>query len=144
MDVVCGLTGRLKATSRKMDEFLDQVIEEHKTNLVEKKDFIDILLRVQNQKDEMLGPVLAQQEIKGILADMFVAGTDTTSTIMEWLMAELACEKSRGNEESTRRGKKSGGIEEQHRHGRYQSNGIFKMCDQRKSKATSIASSLSP
>ncbi|KAF3436743.1 hypothetical protein FNV43_RR19492 [Rhamnella rubrinervis] len=86
-----------------MDEFLDQVIEEHKTNLVEKKDFIDILLRVQNQKDEMLGPGLAQQDIKGILADMFVAGTDTTSTIMEWLMAELACEKSRGNEESTRR-----------------------------------------
>ncbi|KAF3438775.1 hypothetical protein FNV43_RR21539 [Rhamnella rubrinervis] len=89
MDVVSGLSGRLKTTSRKMDEFLDQVIEEHKANLVEKKDFVDILLQVQNQKDEKLGSGLTQQDIKGILADMFVAGTDTTSTVMEWLMAEL-------------------------------------------------------
>ncbi|KAF3438772.1 hypothetical protein FNV43_RR21536 [Rhamnella rubrinervis] len=89
MDVVRGLSGRLKSASRKMDEFLDQVIEEHKANLVEKKDFVDILLRVQNQKDEILSSGLTQQDIKGILADMFVAGADTTSTVMEWLMAEL-------------------------------------------------------
>ncbi|KAF3438687.1 hypothetical protein FNV43_RR21451 [Rhamnella rubrinervis] len=46
-------------------------------------DFVDILLRVQNQKDEMLGFELTQEDIKGILADMFVGGTDTASTGME-------------------------------------------------------------
>ncbi|KAF3438704.1 hypothetical protein FNV43_RR21468 [Rhamnella rubrinervis] len=104
MDIVSCLTGRLKATSRKMDEFLDQAIKEHKTNLVEKKDFVDIILRVQNQKDEMLGPGFAQQ-------NMFVAGTDTTSIVMEWLMAELVRnpEVMKNAQEEVRRvvGKKS-------------------------------------
>ncbi|KAF3436746.1 hypothetical protein FNV43_RR19495 [Rhamnella rubrinervis] len=89
MDVVSGLAGCLNTTSRRLDEFLDQVIEEHKANLVATNDFVDILLRAQNQNDEMPGFELTQKDIKGILADMFVGGTVTSSTGMEWLMAEL-------------------------------------------------------
>ncbi|KAF3438774.1 hypothetical protein FNV43_RR21538 [Rhamnella rubrinervis] len=37
----------------------------------------------------MLGFELTQEDIKGILADMFVGGTDTASTGMAWLMTEL-------------------------------------------------------
>ncbi|KAF3438713.1 hypothetical protein FNV43_RR21477 [Rhamnella rubrinervis] len=111
MDVASGLLGRLKATSTKLDKFLDQAIEEHKAYLVEKKDFIDILLRVQNQKDEMLGFELTQEDIKGILADMFVGGTDSASTGIEWLMAELVRnpEVMKNAQEEVRRvvGKKS-------------------------------------
>ncbi|KAF3438690.1 hypothetical protein FNV43_RR21454 [Rhamnella rubrinervis] len=96
IDVARGLLGRMKATFRELDEFLDQLIEEHKAFLdssssasgtSEANHFMDILLRL--IKDGMLDFDLTKNNIKGILADMFVGGTDTSSTGMEWLMAEL-------------------------------------------------------
>ncbi|KAF3438776.1 hypothetical protein FNV43_RR21540 [Rhamnella rubrinervis] len=96
IDVARGLLGRMKATFRELDEFLDQLIEEHKAFLdssssasgtSEANHFMDILLRL--IKDGMLDFDLTKNNIKGILVDMFVAGTDTSSTGLEWLMAEL-------------------------------------------------------
>jgi hypothetical protein len=39
---------------------------------------------------------------------MFVVGTGTNSTALEWLMAELIKKKSKNHEESIRRGEESG------------------------------------
>ncbi|GMN58603.1 hypothetical protein TIFTF001_027694 [Ficus carica] len=95
VDNLTGLIGRLKALSREMDTYFVEVIEEHKAvpegdddgGSSNRKDFVDILLGV--QKDDMLDFELTQDNIKAILMDMFVGGTDTTSTALEWIMAEL-------------------------------------------------------
>ncbi|PON72326.1 Cytochrome P450, E-class, group I [Parasponia andersonii] len=94
IDVATGLIGRLTASFRALDTFFDQVLEEHKAvinstdhNGSGLKDFVGILLGL--KRDGMLDFELTQDNIKAILMDMFVGGSDTTSTAMEWLMAEL-------------------------------------------------------
>ncbi|KAK3227009.1 hypothetical protein Dsin_006871 [Dipteronia sinensis] len=94
LDVVTGHIGRINTTFKAIDALLDQVIEEHRTSngddvddQFDKKDFVHILLQL--QKDGMFEIDLTQNDMKAILMDMFVAGTDTTSTTLEWVMAEL-------------------------------------------------------
>ncbi|XP_065874632.1 cytochrome P450 71A1-like [Euphorbia lathyris] len=91
MDNVTGLIGRLKSTAGGIDAFLDKVIEEHRINFKsdddDGDDFVDTLLQIQKNGDPEAQ--LHEDNLKAILTDMFVAGTETTSTTMEWLMAEL-------------------------------------------------------
>ncbi|GAY53378.1 hypothetical protein CUMW_148860, partial [Citrus unshiu] len=97
LDVLSGLIGRLNTTARALDALLDEVIEEHTNkaasesndddNQLDKKDFVDILLQL--RKDGMLVAELSQDNLKAIILDMFVAGTDSTTTTLEWAMAEL-------------------------------------------------------
>ncbi|XP_062116117.1 phenylacetaldehyde oxime monooxygenase CYP71AN24-like [Humulus lupulus] len=93
IDVVTGFTGRLTRRFRALDTFFEQLVQEHKEvlnsdhNGFGRKDFAGILLGL--QKDGMLDFDLTHENIKGILMDMFVGASDTTSAAMEWLMAEL-------------------------------------------------------
>ncbi|MFQ6645781.1 hypothetical protein Gotur_019663 [Gossypium turneri] len=88
LDVLSGFIGRLKETAKEMDEFLDKVIEEHMAlKSYDEKDFVHILLQLQS--DGMLGTELTRDHFKAILADMFVAGTESVATATEWTMAEL-------------------------------------------------------
>ncbi|GMJ14014.1 cytochrome P450, family 71, subfamily A, polypeptide 26 [Hibiscus trionum] len=89
MDYLTGFIPKLKATSAELDELLDQIIEERKDSdeVNPKKDFLSIMLEL--QKDGEIEMELTQDNIKAILMDMFIGGTDTTSTTTEWLMAEL-------------------------------------------------------
>ncbi|GMN56909.1 hypothetical protein TIFTF001_026025 [Ficus carica] len=93
IDVLRGFIGRLNKSFRELDTFFDQILEERKAKMKNgngahmKEDFVDILLRL--QKDGMLDFPLAQDNIKGFLMDLFVGASDTTSTTLEWLMAEL-------------------------------------------------------
>ncbi|KAF3431698.1 hypothetical protein FNV43_RR26430 [Rhamnella rubrinervis] len=70
-----------------------ELIEQHKDALEnsnygsDSKDFVDILLKLQH--NQILNFELTRNDIKAILADMFIGGSDTTSTVLEWLMAEL-------------------------------------------------------
>ncbi|KAE8683110.1 FUS3-complementing protein 2 isoform 1 [Hibiscus syriacus] len=82
----------MKSLSKELDEFLDEVIEEHRAlenheQVTSKKDFVSIIMQL--QKDGMLEMDLTQDNIKAILMDLFVAGTDTTITTDEWAMTEL-------------------------------------------------------
>ncbi|KAH7862186.1 hypothetical protein Vadar_001216 [Vaccinium darrowii] len=52
-----------------------------------KKDFIQILLELKEQEDASV-PITLQQ-IKAMLMDIVLGGTDTTVTMVEWVMAEL-------------------------------------------------------
>ncbi|KAL5544066.1 hypothetical protein UlMin_007850 [Ulmus minor] len=93
IDVLIGFTARVRSTAQALDAFSDQVVEEHKTKKsysggsTNLEDFVDILLRV--QKEGTLDFELTGENIKAILQDMLVGGTDTTTTTIEWLMAEL-------------------------------------------------------
>ncbi|KAK1565640.1 hypothetical protein Q3G72_031548 [Acer saccharum] len=92
MDHLTGLAAKLTSTSKALHSFLDQVIEEHQISkrgddISDKKDFVDLLLHL--QKEDELDIDLTRENIKAILLDMFIGGTDNTATTMEWAMAEL-------------------------------------------------------
>ncbi|KAI5022092.1 hypothetical protein ZWY2020_058822 [Hordeum vulgare] len=72
---------------RRWDELLETIIREHEKNVVDEQgesDFIDVLLSVQQ---EFHG--ITRDHIKAILMDLFGAGTDSTSLVLEYAMAEL-------------------------------------------------------
>ncbi|XP_024025606.1 cytochrome P450 71A1-like [Morus notabilis] len=94
IDNLTGLIGRFKELFREMDAYIDEVIEEHKAAVrgddiggSDVKDFVDILLGV--QKHGMPDFELTRDNMKAVLMDMFLGGSDTTSTALEWVMAEL-------------------------------------------------------
>ncbi|KAK7401531.1 hypothetical protein VNO78_13080 [Psophocarpus tetragonolobus] len=97
---VSGLYGRAERVAKELDEFLDEVIEEHivrGVNEIEEpvveldaeahRDFVDVLLWI--QRTNALGFSVDRTVIKALILDMFAAGTDTTSTSLEWAMTEL-------------------------------------------------------
>ncbi|KAM7478263.1 hypothetical protein LguiA_026476 [Lonicera macranthoides] len=53
----------------------------------EGKKFVDILLEI--QRENKLGFPVSRDTIKALIMDMFAAGTDTTSAVLDWATAEL-------------------------------------------------------
>ncbi|KAM7261740.1 hypothetical protein ACFE04_020817 [Oxalis oulophora] len=114
MDVLIGNTRRLKTISKELHTFLDAVIQDHQDlkpdeQKSEEKDFVDILLEV--QQDPNVDIRLTRLNIKAILLDMFLGGTESSATAIEWAMAELmkSPSKMKKAQEEVRRvvGKKS-------------------------------------
>ncbi|XP_026429032.1 cytochrome P450 71A1-like [Papaver somniferum] len=92
IDGLSGLTRKMNKTHKEMDAFLDQVIEDHLNNKLGSSSdghetIIDTLLRV--QKDKTLSITLVRDNIKAIVMDLFIAGTDTISIVVEWAMVQL-------------------------------------------------------
>ncbi|KAL2321770.1 hypothetical protein Fmac_026149 [Flemingia macrophylla] len=84
---------RLERNFREIDKFYDQVIEEH-VNERERNgatkhehDVVDVLLQL--QRDPNRPVAIGDDQIKGVLADIFIAGTDTSAATMIWAMSEL-------------------------------------------------------
>ncbi|RVW20427.1 Cytochrome P450 71A9 [Vitis vinifera] len=85
-----GLDARLEKNFLELDKIYEKVIEEHldpERPEPEHEDLVDVLIRV--QKDPKRAVALSIEKIKGVLTDMFVAGTDTSSASLVWTMAEL-------------------------------------------------------
>lgn len=85
-----GLEARLDKCFRELDSFYDEVIEEHldpERPQTEHEDVVDLLLQVQSDPNQAMK--INNDQIKGVLTDIFIAGTDTTSATIVWIMAEL-------------------------------------------------------
>lgn len=92
IDVLTGKIQEHKATFRALDAVFDQAIAEHMKEKMEgekskKKDFVDILLQL--QENNMLSYELTKNDLKSLLLDMFVGGTDTSRATLEWILSEL-------------------------------------------------------
>nr|XP_009392652.2 PREDICTED: cytochrome P450 71A1-like [Musa acuminata subsp. malaccensis] len=88
---VTGLTRRLERNRAELSAVCDEIIGEHEARLDEadrEEDFVDVLLRVRKSPD--LEVPITDDNLKALVLDMFVAGTDTTSATLEWVMTELA------------------------------------------------------
>lgn len=91
----CAIENRLERNFREMDKFYEQVIKEHVDNHErdgaeheqEHEDVVDVLLRVQRDPNQPIA--ITDDQIKGVLVDIFVAGTDTAAATMIWTMSEL-------------------------------------------------------
>ncbi|XP_051130111.1 labd-13Z-ene-9,15,16-triol synthase, chloroplastic-like isoform X1 [Andrographis paniculata] len=86
-----GIQRETATYSRQLDNIVVEIIAKYKKKLsrgvqVEgEKDFLQILLELQ-QKD---GNSIDDTQLKALLVDIVTAGSDTTTTITEWAMAEL-------------------------------------------------------
>ncbi|WJX88761.1 hypothetical protein P8452_70812 [Trifolium repens] len=94
---VSGFYSRAEKVAKKLDDLLEDVVEDHirsqkggnydGSDSEENGDFVDVLLWI--QRTESLGFPIDRTVIKALLLDMFSAGTDTISTLLEWAMTEL-------------------------------------------------------
>ncbi|XP_019265707.1 PREDICTED: cytochrome P450 93A3-like isoform X2 [Nicotiana attenuata] len=92
-----GIQKEMKALSKSVESILDPAINERMKMLSDKregeiqgngkKDFVQILLELMEQKNIGISVDLVQ--IKAILLDFVIGGTDTTITMIEWVTAEL-------------------------------------------------------
>ncbi|KAF3451203.1 hypothetical protein FNV43_RR07296 [Rhamnella rubrinervis] len=93
------MTSRMRARLEKIqcmiDGILENVILEHKEDRIVAKDngedleedLVDVLLRL--QQSGSLNVSITTDNIKAVILDVFAAGTDTSSTIVEWAMVEI-------------------------------------------------------
>ncbi|GAB2213344.1 hypothetical protein Droror1_Dr00021373 [Drosera rotundifolia] len=97
-----------------LERFYDELIEQHREQQSRPrvdsghKDLVDVLLEVQADHNQAL--VLSKDQIKGILLDILIGGTDTSSTTLVWAMTELikvsddhGSTSSRGNKSCKRK-----------------------------------------
>lgn len=84
-----GLGRQEKKIHRRADAFYEKLIEDHlvQSDLQKPRDFVDVLLAVSENTTPEVN--LGRESIKPLLMDMLHAGTDTTSTALEWAMTEL-------------------------------------------------------
>nr|BAC53923.1 cytochrome P450 [Petunia x hybrida] len=91
-----GSKTRLLKEHHKIDEILQDIVNEHKQNRVNGKmgngefggeDLIDVLLRVRESGQHQLP--ITDDNIKAVIVDMFSAGTETSSTTIIWALAEM-------------------------------------------------------
>nr|BAP94456.1 flavonoid 3'-hydroxylas [Eustoma grandiflorum] len=89
-----GITAKMKKVHARFDAFLDAILEEHKSNgsrgAKQHVDLLSMLISLQdNNIDGESGAKLTDTEIKALLLNLFTAGTDTSSSTVEWAIAEL-------------------------------------------------------
>ncbi|KAH7857809.1 hypothetical protein Vadar_016710 [Vaccinium darrowii] len=88
---VNGVYGRVERVAKELDDFLESVVEEHvereRKGGEREQDFVDVLLEV--QRENQAGIPIHRDSVKALTLDAFAAGTDTTSTALEWVMTEL-------------------------------------------------------
>ncbi|NP_001234847.2 cytochrome P450 71 family protein [Solanum lycopersicum] len=85
-----GMKKRLMNNLKDLREVCDEIIKEHlmKTREDGSEDFVHVLLKVQ-KRDDLQVPI-TDDNLKALILDMFVAGTDTSAATLEWTMTELA------------------------------------------------------
>ncbi|XP_071693566.1 3-beta-hydroxylase-like [Rutidosis leptorrhynchoides] len=98
VDRVRGLEARARKAHKLFDEFIQSVIDDRldrNGKMVEDegkndgdKDVVDMLLEV--QKEQATNDVTVHSDtIKALILEMFVAGSDTSFTSLEWVISEL-------------------------------------------------------
>ncbi|XP_061341615.1 cytochrome P450 81E8-like [Gastrolobium bilobum] len=79
------LEKRLKRISKRIDAFLQGLVDEHRNGKQHTNTMIDHLLTQQQTHPEYY----TDQIIKGLILVMVLAGTDTSSVTLEWAMSNL-------------------------------------------------------
>ncbi|KAK9105671.1 hypothetical protein Scep_022515 [Stephania cephalantha] len=88
---VQGLVRRMKKASKKFDEFLEKIIEEHVKDAKKEgqaRDFIDVMLSLM-EEDSMKEVKFGKDNIKAIIFDVLAAAMDTSVNVVNWAIPEL-------------------------------------------------------
>ncbi|KMZ73181.1 Premnaspirodiene oxygenase [Zostera marina] len=87
-----GVKKRIEKTHKTMDNILNTIIDEYldrpNNNMADgEEDLLDTLLRL--QKQNQFGFEFSMNDLKAVFLDLFIGGTETVSTTIEWAMSEL-------------------------------------------------------
>ncbi|KAL5211441.1 hypothetical protein ABZP36_022288 [Zizania latifolia] len=91
--LVSRVPGRIERDRRRMRRIMDSIIDEHQERRAagngndEEEDLVDVLFRLQKETDAQYP--LTTENIKSVMLDIFSAGSETTATTLQWVMAEL-------------------------------------------------------
>uniref|UniRef100_A0A0E0KRY4 Cytochrome P450 n=1 Tax=Oryza punctata TaxID=4537 RepID=A0A0E0KRY4_ORYPU len=92
VDNLSGMRRRLERRFRQLDALYERVIDDHlnKRNHAsdQEDDLVDVLLRLHGDPAQR-STFGSRNHIKGILTDMFIAGSDTSAVTVQWAMTEL-------------------------------------------------------
>ncbi|KAH9288431.1 hypothetical protein KI387_032548, partial [Taxus chinensis] len=85
-----GIERGMKKLAKQFDDMLNSMIAEHQV-MAKKRMAPDILDIIMSQRDnyEGQGEKLSDDNIKSLLLDLFTAGTDTSSSVIEWSLTKL-------------------------------------------------------
>ncbi|KAJ4756367.1 Cytochrome P450 [Rhynchospora pubera] len=91
IDALTGLRKKLEKNFKELDEFYNHVIKEHMSGGTQDHDPSDLVhVLLQLHKDPFHGMTFSSMShVKGIITDMFINGTDTSSATLTWIMTEL-------------------------------------------------------
>ncbi|CAN1852505.1 Cytochrome P450 71D11 (Fragment) [Linum perenne] len=97
-----GMKAKLERLHGVQDKLLESIIAEHRGRRTEEKnrgienrgieteDLVDALLNLQRDNgDNQIGFSLTNDNIKAVIGDVFIAGSETSSTTIEWAISEL-------------------------------------------------------
>ncbi|TKV93697.1 hypothetical protein SEVIR_9G242900v4 [Setaria viridis] len=87
-----GVVGRMKRLHRRYDDMMDRIIREREAAGGDGNDLLGVLLtRMREHRPLADGEdgTINETDIKALLLNLFTAGTDTTSSTVEWALAEL-------------------------------------------------------
>lgn len=94
-----GLIARMKKLNRKFDKLLDVFIAEHRATLEEAqrdeggqpraRDLLTVMLQLQEDDVDGEGEKLSDTDIKALLLSLYAAGSDSSSILADWALAEL-------------------------------------------------------
>ncbi|KAK0600460.1 hypothetical protein LWI29_015234 [Acer saccharum] len=96
LEVISGMKSKFEKLHQERDRILGDIIDEHKerrqtTKTGQKEadgeDLVDVFLRLQEDGD--LEFHLTNNNIKAVIWDIFSAGSETSSTTIEWAMSEM-------------------------------------------------------
>ncbi|CAN0841945.1 Flavonoid 3'-monooxygenase [Linum grandiflorum] len=86
-----GIERKTRRAQQSFDRIISSVIDERRkvVSVKETKDFLQILLDLNSNGDSDAASSITDDQLKGILVDAIIGGTDSTSTTIEWTMAML-------------------------------------------------------
>ncbi|KAF5812959.1 putative cytochrome P450 [Helianthus annuus] len=91
LNVISGKQAKWLKRQKQLDIILEDILEDHKNNRRrgdnDQEDLVDVLLRIKEKGD--LDQPITNDNIKGVILDMLIGGTSTSSMTLEWAMVEL-------------------------------------------------------
>ncbi|XP_065865337.1 cytochrome P450 726A27-like isoform X2 [Euphorbia lathyris] len=85
---ISGVRSKPQSLHEETDQILEEIISEHKAKkFLESDNLLDVLLNL--QKNGNLQVPLTNESIKASILQMYTVGSETTSKVTEWAMAEL-------------------------------------------------------
>ncbi|KAL3360112.1 hypothetical protein AABB24_016553 [Solanum stoloniferum] len=90
IDKLTGLTDRLENNFKNLDNFYEELIEQHLNPKRPKSmegDILDLLLQLKKEKSTPID--LTLEDAKALAMDVLVAGSDTSAAVIVWVMTAL-------------------------------------------------------